>query len=234
MTREEQLACLEDRPCSVCKFHTDVCNRWACVFEEEPEEQESNTWSLDDAREDFMHDVYNTLDFLPTNKESNRIIDSFDRVTSGIKQEPCEDAISRQAVLDALCKALYEYEDKTEKQFLESEELDVADWFQHRIFVQNMSDIDRQTILNIPSVTPQPKIGQWINFGRTQGEIGGQIVRAFTCSRCSAISIFRVSNGNIVNGDLCPNCGAKMQEKAESKIEQVLDYADQDTLMSAT
>jgi hypothetical protein len=50
--------------------------------------QEPNTWSLDDAREDFMHDVYNELDFLPTNDEANRIIDSFDMVTKGIKQEP--------------------------------------------------------------------------------------------------------------------------------------------------
>lgn len=51
-------------------------------------EQEPNTWSLDDAREDFMSDVYNTLDFLPTNNEANRIIDSFDRVTSNIKKVP--------------------------------------------------------------------------------------------------------------------------------------------------
>lgn len=35
-----------------------------------------------------MYDVYNTLDFLPTNEEANQIIDSFDRVTSSIKQEP--------------------------------------------------------------------------------------------------------------------------------------------------
>ena len=49
------------------------------------DKQESNTWSLDDAREDFMYDVYNILDFLPTNDEANRIIDSFDRVTSGIR-----------------------------------------------------------------------------------------------------------------------------------------------------
>ena len=49
--------------------------------------QEPNTWSLDDAREDFMHDVYNELDFLPTNEEANRIIDSFDMVTK-CKQEP--------------------------------------------------------------------------------------------------------------------------------------------------
>lgn len=50
-------------------------------------ERELNTWSLDDAREDFMHDVYNALDFLPTNEEANRIIDIFDRVTSSIEQE---------------------------------------------------------------------------------------------------------------------------------------------------
>ena len=62
--------------------------------------------------------------------------------------------ISRQAAIEALWKALYEYEDKTEKQFQESEDLDVGDWILHRIFVQNMSDIDRQTILNLPSAQP--------------------------------------------------------------------------------
>lgn len=56
-------------------------------------DQKSNTWSLDDAREDFMYDVYNTLDFLPTNEEANRIIDSFDRVTSSIEQEIALDKI---------------------------------------------------------------------------------------------------------------------------------------------
>lgn len=55
--------------------------------------QEPNTWSLDDAREDFMSDVYNTLDFLPTNDEANQIIDSFDSVASGIRQEPILDKI---------------------------------------------------------------------------------------------------------------------------------------------
>lgn len=61
------------------------------------------------------------------------------------------DLISRKAAIDALWKALYEYEDRTEKQFQESEDLDVGDWIEHRNFVQNMNDIDRQTILNLPS-----------------------------------------------------------------------------------
>lgn len=53
------------------------------------EDWKQNT--LDDAREDFMFDIYNILDFLPTNNEANQIIDVFDRVTSGLKQEPCKD-----------------------------------------------------------------------------------------------------------------------------------------------
>ena len=37
MTREEQLACLIDRPCNVCKMRTDKgCSSWECVFEQTP------------------------------------------------------------------------------------------------------------------------------------------------------------------------------------------------------
>jgi len=66
------------------------------------------------------------------------------------------DLISRQAAIDLLWKALFEYEDKTEKQFQESEDLDVGDWIQYRIFVQKMSDTDRQTILGMPSIDAVP------------------------------------------------------------------------------
>ena len=65
------------------------------------------------------------------------------------------DLTDRQAAIDALWKALYEYEDKTEKQFIESDELDVGDWILHRIFVQNMSDIDRKVIQDLPSAEPE-------------------------------------------------------------------------------
>lgn len=61
-----------------------------------------------------------------------------------------DDLIRRGDALDALWKALFDYEDKMEKTFLESEELNIDDWFSHRIFVQSMSDIDRQTIINLP------------------------------------------------------------------------------------
>ena len=64
--------------------------------------------------------------------------------------------IDRQMAINALWKALFDYEDKTEKQFRESEELDIGDWISgHRGFVQNMNDIDRQTILNLPPAKPK-------------------------------------------------------------------------------
>lgn len=67
-----------------------------------------------------------------------------------------DDLISRQAAIDALWKALYEYEDKTEKQFQESEDLDIEDWIVHRIFAQDMSAEDMQAIIDLPPAQ------QWI------------------------------------------------------------------------
>ena len=58
------------------------------------------------------------------------------------------DLISRQAAIDALWKALYKYEDETEKKL-------GGDWMLPRTFVQNMNDIDRKTILDQPSVEPE-------------------------------------------------------------------------------
>ena len=92
-----------------------------------------------------------------------------------------DDLISRQAAIDALWKALYEYEDKTEKQFQESEDLDIGDWIEHRIFVQNMSDIDRKTIMELPSAQQEAKeigyaecanamLKMWIDNVLTDGE----------------------------------------------------------------
>ena len=37
MNRKLMLACLTDRPCAVCKYHSDNgCTQWKCVFEEQP------------------------------------------------------------------------------------------------------------------------------------------------------------------------------------------------------
>lgn len=111
------------------------------------------------------------------------------------------DLISRQAAIDALRKALYAYEDKTEKQFIESDELDINDWIQHRIFVQNMSDIDRQTIQNLPTIEAEPiKHGRWIYDDEAYP--GGNPYGHYNCDQCGE----SVPHKTIY----CPNCGARM------------------------
>ncbi len=100
--------------------------------------------------------ILNDYDINFERNTPEEVAEAHEMAIKALEAQPNEDCISRKAAINALWKALYEYEDKTENQFLKSKELDVADWFQHRIFVQNMSDIDRQTILNLPSVAPQP------------------------------------------------------------------------------
>ena len=112
------------------------------------------------------------------------------------------DMIDRQAAIDALWKALCEYEDKTGEQFIESDELDVGDWVRHRVFVENMSDIDRKVILNLPPAQPEQKE---------------------PCSVCKGLenrdTLYIYSDWNTGNGfdyihntKYCPVCGRKLKE----------------------
>ena len=110
-----------------------------------------------------------------------------------------DDLISRQEAIEALWKALYEYEDKTEKQFQESEDLDVGDWIEHRVFVQNMNDIDRQTILNLPPAQAERKKGKWI------APATEQIYRCSVCEEYTTLEVPRLFY------HYCPNCGAEME-----------------------
>lgn len=109
-----------------------------------------------------------------------------------------DDTISRKAAVNALWKVLYAYEDKTEKQFQESEDLDIYDWMVHRIYVQNMSDIDRRTILDLPSAQPH---GRWIDPEDS------------TCYKCSVCGEYATQEHGLTKPIFwryCPNCGAKM------------------------
>jgi hypothetical protein len=114
-------------------------------------------------------------------------------------QEPCGDAISRQAVLDLAKKGIL-------------------------VSNGNYKSVCK-AIYELPSVNPQEKTGHWISFG-VQGEVDGQIVQVFTCSECGAISIFRMTSGNIVNGDICPNCKANMRKESEDKDSEVSSEKD--------
>lgn len=130
-----------------------------------------------------------------------------------------DDPISRQAAIEALWKALFEYEDKTEKQFQESEDLDVGDWIGHRIFVQNMNDIDRQVILNLPSAqqdVPERNVGKWMFYERREPQydlVGTKTwANAYRCSECGFIHTVIEDFGHYA---FCPRCGAEMRKETE-------------------
>lgn len=112
-----------------------------------------------------------------------------------LKQQPCEDCISRQAVKETI--------------FIQgsAEKLEID--FAKLLLLQ-------RAIKALPSVTPQPKIGKWVDIGN-EGLV-------FKCSLCG--------DKNMIESHFCPNCGARME--AETKIEQGLNFGDQDTMMPAT
>lgn len=126
------------------------------------------------------------------------------------------DTISRHDAINALWKALFEYEDKTEKQFQETDDLDIGEWMVHRIFVQNMSDIDRQTILNLPSSEPVRKKGKWI-FHETENDRYDDMICPF-CKTSYTVDAYRIDDIGFTAEDFnfCPNCGASMSEGEES------------------
>ena len=85
------------------------------------------------------------------------------------EQEPCEDCISRQAVIDCYKK-----------------------WQPY--MATRLFDFEKE-LSELPSVTPQPKMGRWIEHFDKSG-------KWYECDQC------HTDWGGSVN--YCPNCGAKM------------------------
>lgn len=60
---------------------------------------------------------------------------------------------NRDEAVHELRQALYEHEDMMEKVFHDDPDLNFEDWLEHRIFVQQMNDIDVGIIKVMPSAT---------------------------------------------------------------------------------
>ena len=135
--------------------------------------------------------------------------------TQHYQEGTTSDLISRQAAIDALWKALYEYEDKTEKQFQESEDLDVGDWIERRIFVQNMNDIDRQTILNLPSAQPEPR---WIPCSERLPEIKQHVLLSCYGRVIYGRMISKDGNGGYPVFEICDSVGEKRPIVLETTV----------------
>lgn len=114
------------------------------------------------------------------------------------------DLISRKQALKEIWKALYEYEDKTEKQFQESKDLDVRDWIMNdRLWVQNGHNLCVNVLANLPSAQPQRKTGKWITV---EGRLGNEV----ECNQCHSVFWYWMGNYRF-----CPSCGARMDGESE-------------------
>lgn len=105
--------------------------------------------------------------------------EALEMAIQALKQQSSEDCISRE-VIEKLKKYCLCYDTSTT--------IPKAD-----IFVK-IADI-----AELPPVTPQPKIGKWIDTGIGKEELYGEM---FVCSECNEVSY---------GENYCPNCGAKME-----------------------
>ena len=144
-------------------------------------------------REEALEEL--DLLIIPRDGEQDKLADAFDMAIKALEQEPCEDAISRQAVntlLDELARAISD------------ERCCISRG--NRSTATIMRDI-----CHLPPVTPQPKTGTW--------GCGDDIFEYAICSKC------KYDTGEPweyakKNFKYCPNCGAKMIEAQEESHER--------------
>ena len=100
-----------------------------------------------------------------------------------LKQEPCDDCISREEVLAILGR-------------------------ESRLWGNNYEDwtVAKQEIKEMPSVTPKPKTGHWI------AQDIHNCHTDFKCSECGYIHSFMHLYGKpTADYTYCPNCGSRME-----------------------
>lgn len=109
-----------------------------------------------------------------------------------VNPQPYEDAISRQAVFDALDNHKYSNE------FCEKHHIDWS-------INLSMAHI---AVNDLPPVTPRQKYGKWIKQTLSVKPFGEDTV---LCDQCA----FMTDKDSMYN--YCPNCGARMIEPQESE-----------------
>lgn len=111
--------------------------------------------------------------------------------------EPCEDAVSRAAVID----------------LIEASDLDLANGMDNQAV--------RSFVKMVPPVTPKQKTGKWIH------EIVNNYTEKMYCSECGEPAPLVLASdgyygvyarGEIRKTHFCPNCGAEMEGTNENDI----------------
>lgn len=115
--------------------------------------------------------------------------------------EPCEDAVSRQEVIEAIDAKAWEFCDYLIRNGRNDQQIPVSH------FADNLRECVGE---GLPSVTPQPKVGRWIMsddglYRPICNNCGAHPWKGYIPTVEEATEAFKY----------CPNCGAKMQEVEE-------------------
>lgn len=120
------------------------------------------------------------------------IVEALTLAIKALEQQPSEDCISRQAVNKIINK-----------------------WLSHSDYElkDHIYDMTKK-IHKLPSVTPKPKKGKWVN--RHYINDGGYRIRMVICSECGEEYGFDYHTGiSMDNYKYCPNCGCQMDGDKE-------------------
>ena len=98
------------------------------------------------------------------------ILEAYDMAIEALEKEPCEDCISRESVM-----------------------VRVKEYFDNPSYDEEMLFDD---LVNLPSVTPQPKVGEWLK--------NGELCK---CSNCHSNVLFSA----VKSYSYCYRCGARME-----------------------
>ena len=112
-----------------------------------------------------------------------------------LEQQPCEDAISRQAAIDAVKKNTFRLT-FAEEQNCEGH---VA-WSAETVY----SDVMEGALLELPPAQPERKKGKWIRHDEIKNVYGGICIE---CSECGEKYVVQ----HILDEKYCRNCGADMR-----------------------
>lgn len=145
-------------------------------------------------REEAIKELSYIADEIPS-MEGADWIEAISMGIRALQQEPCTDAISRQAFEDAIEKAQYS------RDFCK----------EHHIDYSISMEMVRIVLHDLPPVTPAEKVGQWewVPFGYPS------VLGNWVCSKCKNVVVEAVSKKNkhdIPAYKFCPQCGEKKKE----------------------
>ena len=127
------------------------------------------------------------LRYVKRQKDKDRLADdTIDICFKALEQESCEDAISRQAVLDAISKI------GTFKSGVKE--------------VQAVAECLR-AVEALPPVTAKPKTGHWIEEDMFDGDM------AYRCSECDELFWIECGTPKDNEYNFCPKCGVNMESE---------------------